>query len=110
MKPQISDSRATKTMNENEWVSCKWSLKQLHRKRVEFATNPKNTSTAGVGEFLVLQRSDQKMKIQISVDVAGPGQNERTDHRWTLDQRQADAIRENPDLGIAAFQMFSDRF
>jgi hypothetical protein len=96
-------------MNEKDWVTCKWPLKELNRQRVEFTTDPKHTVKAGIGEFIAAQRPDKKMKIEISVDTAGPGNNERTDRRWTLDQAQANAIEEHPAPSTARFRMFAAR-
>jgi len=96
-------------MNDNDWVSCRWKLSELNQQRVEFSTDPQHTIQDGIGEFLVRQRPDGRMVIEISVDVTGPKANERTDHRWILDQEQADAIIKHPNPDIAVFKMCAAR-
>ena len=49
-----------------EWVTCKWTAKDLDGKSVEFSiVAQKKGPIDGIGTFFVLQRGDGKMKIKI---------------------------------------------
>jgi hypothetical protein len=89
-------------------VTSRFTKEELNGKRVIYAFAPQEDVVApGHGHLIVSDAGDGAMMIDIEVDQASVEAGSPTPRRWTLTQRQADALARHRDPAVADFEMFA---